>query len=174
MQNKELIRYIKEYQNHQTGVFNLIYNEYKKLLYHYGKKIGERDAVYDMTSFLAELLFNINVLKFKEDSSEDLHKYIAVCLRNKYYLMLKTGQNMICCGSELTADITEPPRDFDNSIFIKECLSLVTKTERKILILRYFYDYSDYEISEKLHISRQAVNKARNKAIEKIRKNYKD
>ena len=173
MKNLELIKLIDDYRKHKDKSFDDIYVHYKKLLYFYGGKIGDKDAVHELSAFLAEMLFKINILKFEKDNSDDLHRYIAVCLRNEYYAILKRKQNAKLSFSELTADIPEPHRNIDNSIFIRECLALVSDTQKKILVLRYFYDYSDYEISEKLHISRQAVNKARKKAIDKIRNFYK-
>ncbi len=41
--------------------------------------------------------------------------------------------------------------------------------QRTILEERYIKNYSDIEIANKLNISRQAVNKTKNKALENLR-----
>ena len=57
-----------------------------------------------------------------------------------------------------------------DKLFIYELLSLLTLREKEIINLRYFKEYSDIEISQKLRISRQAVNKTKNRAITKMKK----
>ncbi len=168
MCNREFIKLIEEYQNHETKNFNLIYNEFYKLLLLYGSRVGDSDSTQELSVFLVELLFEINISKFESDESEDIKKYIAVCLRNEYYAMLKRKHNRLSLYCELNCDIPEPEHDVESNLFVRQCLGMVNESQREILILRYFCDYSDSQIAEKLHISRQAVNKARNKAIEKI------
>ncbi|HBF3254028.1 TPA: glycosylating toxin sigma factor TcdR, partial [Clostridioides difficile] len=46
--------------------------------------------------------------------------------------------------------------------------------QRKVIFYKYLKGYSDREISVKLKISRQAVNKAKNRAFKKIKKDYEN
>ncbi|MBE6804969.1 MAG: sigma-70 family RNA polymerase sigma factor [Ruminococcaceae bacterium] len=169
MCNREFIKLIEEYQNHKTENFNLIYNEFYKLLLLYGSRIGDSDATQELSVFLVELLFKIDISKFKKDDSEDIKKYIAVCLRNEYYAILKRKHSRLNLYCELNCDIPEAEDDIESELFIRQCLQQVNDTQRKILILRYLCDFSDSQIAEKLHISRQAVNKARNKGLETLK-----
>ena len=41
--------------------------------------------------------------------------------------------------------------------------------QRDVILLRYYKDYSDREISEKLKISRQAVNRAKNRGLKRLK-----
>lgn len=169
MLNKQLLKLIEEYQNHRMENFHLIYEVFCKLIFTYGKQIGEKEASQDLSIFLVELLFKIDISKFEKDESDDLQRYIAVCLRNEYYAMLKRKQHMLTYYDELTYDIPENTYNPENALLIKDCLSNISENQRRILILRYFYDFSDSQIAEKLHISRQAVNKARKKGLETLK-----
>lgn len=169
MSNKELLKLIKEYQDHRMENFHLIYNTFNRLILLYASRIGEKESAQDLSEFLIELLFKMDISKFKSDDSQDVKRYIAVCLRNEYYSMLKKKQNQLSFCSEFTYDVSEITYDFESTLFIKECLANVTENQKTILILRYCYDLSDSQISKKLHISRQAVNKARKKGLETLR-----
>lgn len=169
MLNKELIKLIKEYQNHQMENFSLIYDTFYKLITMYAIKIGDKEAVQDLSGFLVELLFKIDISKFKEDDSEDIKKYIAVCLRNEYYAMLRQKAQPVFYSDELINLTSNITYNYEDTLLVQECLGIVTEYQRKILILRYCYDLSDSQIAEKLHISRQAVSKARKKGLETLK-----
>jgi len=61
------------------------------------------------------------------------------------------------------AYIQEFPADIEGMI------SNLTDTQRKIIIYRYKYCFSDTEISELLNISRQAVHRNRTKALDQLK-----
>ncbi len=48
---------------------------------------------------------------------------------------------------------------------MKEALNALPNREKTIIISRYIYGYRDGEIGQELKISRQAVHKARKKAL---------
>ncbi len=60
--------------------------------------------------------------------------------------------------------------DLHNSIFIKDLLSQVTELQKNILILKFIQNYSETEISNILDVSRQSVNRAKNRALVTLRK----
>lgn len=59
--------------------------------------------------------------------------------------------------------------DLENSYF--QCL---TNLQKKIIILKYIHGFSDQEIANSLCISRQAVNRAKNRGISIIKAIYED
>lgn len=170
MSNKELVGLIEEYQHHEMKNFPVIYGDFEKLLQMYGSRIGDCEAVQDLCDFFVELLFNIDLSKFEKDELDSLNRYIAVCIRNEYYLMLKRKPQYLYLSDELMRLIPAETAPFEEDLFLKQCLSVVSETQRTILTLRYCNDFSDAEIAEILHISRQAVNKNRKKGLETIRK----
>ncbi len=169
MCNIELVKLISEYQQHDMINFDTLYGTFNKLLLLYGNKLGTSDTAQDLVDFFIELLFKIDLSKFKKDQSDSLKRYIAVCIRNEYYSILKKSHEPIYLTDELLDILTTDIPSFEETVFLKECLSVVSNTQRTILILRYCNDFSDSEIAEMLHISRQAVNKNRRKGLEAIK-----
>ncbi len=60
----------------------------------------------------------------------------------------------------------------DQSDLENDCFLFLTEQQRKIIVYRYIYGYSIQEISDKLNVSRQAVNRTKNRAIKIIRSVY--
>ena len=77
--------------------FTLIFEEFKKLINFYGAKLCYEDAVPELTLFLIELLYEINLDRFPDDNQEDIHKYIAACIKNKYihFILLKKSNDFV-------------------------------------------------------------------------------
>ena len=86
MNNLELKRLIAEYQNYNMKAFILIHNNFSKLIYYYANRIGDDDAVQELNLFLVELLFKIDLEKFKDNDAFDLKNYIVACIRNQYIM----------------------------------------------------------------------------------------
>lgn len=71
--------------------FPLIFEEFKKLINFYGAKLGYEDAASELTLFLIEMLYEINLSKFPDDSGEDIQKYIVVSIKTNILLFLVKG-----------------------------------------------------------------------------------
>ena len=57
-------------------------------------------------------------------------------------------------------------------IELEQFCSFLTKLQKQILIAEYVYGYFDVELSRKLHTTRQAVNRTKNRAIDMLRNYY--
>ena len=70
--------------------------------------------------------------------------------------------------------VTIPQDDtlFEEAIELEQFCSSLTKLQKQILVAEYVYGYSDVELSRKLHTTRQAVNRTKNRAIDMLRKFY--
>lgn len=51
---------------------------------------------------------------------------------------------------------------------------VITEKQQYVLIKKYFYDYSDEKIAQELKVSRQAINKINNRALDNVYKYIKD
>ncbi len=173
MCNKELIALISEYQAHDTRNFEKLFAVFENLIYSYGKKQADSDAVQDLSDFFVELLFKIRLSKFENNDSDSLQRHIAVCIRNEHNRMCKIWSEHLPLNEELIETLTENGICNEDRLFLKECLAALTALQRKVLLLRYVSGYSDSEIADLLHISRQAVGRLRSRAIESIRKKFK-
>lgn len=59
--------------------------------------------------------------------------------------------------------------DFDRNIFISELLDSLPINQRKVIILKYIYEFSDTDIAKQLGVSRQAINSTKNRALKNLR-----
>lgn len=172
MCNSVLLRLIERFRLNDMEAFPLIYNEFQMLIHFYSGNIGEEDASQELTVFLLELLYELDISKFKPDTSQGLKRYIAVSLRNKYIAISKEKQKNEILLLQLYDDDIFYSDGGENNIFVKEILAKLSHKQRLIIIYKYIYNYSDAEISVLLNISRQAVNRLKNRGIENLRKFY--
>lgn len=148
-----------------------LFSEFEKLIRHFERKSDFEDAGEELTLFLLELIYSIDTDKFMPDSSEALSRYIAVSVRNQYISLSKKRQKYITEFNELFDSTGAYSLEPEKNIALKAGLLLLSERQRTAIILRYIYGYSDVEISSKLNISRQAVNRLETRGI-KILKNY--
>ena len=150
---------------------SLMYAEYIKLINFYSVIRGDEDANQELTVFLLELLYNVQLSKFNDDTSESLHRYIVVCIRNKYISLSKEKQinekniTLFYESQDKFSDYAE------TTVFLKDWLDRLSVKQRLIKIYRY---YSDAEIAQQLKISRQAVCRLKNRGLENLKKFYID
>lgn len=173
MCNNLLIVFIKKLRNGDMQSFSVIFEEFAVLIDYYSRKVGEEDTSQELTVFLLELLYDIELSKFSNDTGENLHKYIAVCLRNKYIAISKENQRNDSFISELYESDSFYLDNAEMTVFLKEWLDKLSIKQRMIIIYRYIYNYSDVEIAQLLGISRQAVCRLKNRGLENLKKFYK-
>lgn len=170
MQNcllKPLILKIKE---QDMAAFPLIFDEFKKLINFYGAKLGYEDAASELTLFLIELLYEINIARFPSNSDEDIHKYIAASIKNKYIALSRAKLKNTIFENELWEDCCGYTEDFDCRFCFTQGVSCLNSVQRKIIIYHYVYGYSIAEIAKLLGVTRQAVNRSKNQALVVLRR----
>ena len=128
------------------------------LIRYYSKKLKSETAEQD----LLEFLYFLCCRKVKPPND----KYIAVCIRNEYIKLSKD----IFIFSQFPKEIGDNSTDLDQKIDIKISLTKLTKNEKTVIILHFYYGFSIVEIAESFNISRQRVNKIKNVALKKLRK----
>lgn len=172
MTNREIIPLIYGYQNNAMKGFDVLYSAFYQLLVHYGRKIDGEDTVQELTIFLMELLFDIKTERFYLDDSNSLQRYIAVCIRNKYIALSNQRQEINNYFEELYDWLSTNDGNLDDKIMLRAAISLLSKQQRSVILLKYFYNYTDVEIAAYLHITRQAVNRLKNRALSTMKKYF--
>lgn len=172
MNNITLKNLIERFQKQDMSVFNSIYGAFKGLILLYANRIDEDDTVQELTMFLIELLYTVDLDVFNSDDSDGLKRYIAVALRNKYinlYKLNKKYRNVydVLYGKEMSVF-----DDVESKLYIDEAMQYLSEKQRLIILYKYIYNYSDIEIALMLDISRQAVNRLKNRALKALRKAY--
>ena len=171
MNNKEIIKTVREIRNGDMSNFQAIYDAFSRLINCYGRRISE-DGREDLTLYFIELLYSVDINKFSPDDSSALNMYIAVSLRNYYITLSQKAQKALrFCNALLEEDakyIFEP----EDALSLKDGFLKLSERQRTVLTYRYFYGFSDREISNLLCISRQAVHQLELRAIAVLKEYY--
>lgn len=140
------------------------------------KKTEKEDAEQNMTVAFIIIVKNIELDKFDyHDSDKYLLSYIQKAMYT-HFLDLARRQDVF-----FVTDIDEgiQQESIDDSLSpegkaeLREMLSSLTKMQREVILDKYLYGYSDVEIAKQLHITRQAVNRTKNRAIQTLKEKYK-
>ena len=172
MSNCILKLYIKSFKNQKTEVFPKILGIFKTLINYYAKRLECDDGQQELILFFVELLFSIDTEKFESDSSNSLARYIAVAIRNKYIELSKSYARYQKLNMKLFENRFGLENEIEAQFETNEMLKFLSLKQRRVIICKYFYNYSDAEISELMGISRQAVNNLKNRALETLRQFY--
>lgn len=172
MYNCTLKKLILSFRLQESGAFEMIYDEFKDLIYYYARKQRNEDIIGELTLSLIELLYRIDLNRFYSDKSEDIKKYITVAIKNKYISILRKQMK----ESIMLSDFPEEDFVYDSQmnmyVDMNEAFDGLTNRQKRIIICKYIYCLSDVQISEILKISRQAVNRLKNRAIKVLKEYY--
>lgn len=171
MENSCLITLIEKFRKQDMSVFAVIFSEFEKLIYYYSHRGDKEEVFQELTVFLVELLYKLNLSEFKRDRTDTLKRYIAVSIRNRYLSEMRKGSK-ISREYVLMDEYTGSLCDLLTAEILKEALSTLSEKQQKVIVYKYIYGYSDAEIGNVLNISRQSVNSLKNRAIERLREYY--
>lgn len=149
---------------------------FEKLLKKYARQLGTEDAYEDLRLYFFELITKLKGKDICSDNDGYIVSYIAKSLKNQYILMSKQRNTY---KVDPFSDISEEQMIYieqlaasddqaDISIYFPSYNKL-TEKEETILHLFFVNEYSIEVIAKHLNISRQAVNQAKNRALNKIR-----
>ena len=171
MTNNNLYMQIKEFQRNNMEIFPQIFSQFERLIYTYSARIDYEDAFQELTVFLVELLYKIDLKRLKD--SIDLKKYIAVSIRNKYIHISRERQKLLLEQNQYFEMGIEY---FDPAVkeILKSAIKNLSKNQQKTIIYKYIYCYSDAEIADELEITRQAVNRTKNRALNSLRAYFEE
>ena len=172
MENLKLKKLILDFRKGEIYSFPIIYDVFKRLIDYYSKKARDEDATQELMIFLMELLYDIDLSKFEDNEKDNLKRYIAVALGHKYIDIIKENKNTQNKFYEIFEYDLFYYDDTESNIYVKGLLENLSPRQRVIILYKYIYNYSDIEISCILGISRQAVNRLKNRALNTLRKLY--
>ena len=115
-----------------------------------------------------QLIHKIDLEEMRSREDKYLLGYIATAMKNRCFDLRNKYYREKSCEQALD-DMVSLPQDM---IELEQFCSFLTKLQKQILIAEYVYGYSDAEFSRKLHTTRQAVNRTKNRAIDMLRNFY--
>ena len=169
MRNRYLKPIIEKFKKQDMSVFEIIYGEFQKLIKFYSRKLCYDDAAGDLTLFFIELLYQIDLKKFYSDDSVSIKKYIAVCIRNQYIALSKKWDSYRKISNKLYENIDGYLPDFEERFSLIESMDILSEKQKMIIIYKYIYGYSNFEIAVLLGVSCQAVNQLKNRALSNLK-----
>ncbi|WP_312091557.1 RNA polymerase sigma factor [Aminipila sp.] len=147
--------------------------KFQLLIKKFARQLNYDCAETDLIIYLLEFTKKLDTKKIQNYSEGELVNYIVRLLRNKkidIYRKNNLALEEVHTEKEIS---TEAVPGFEEQICLKELLDMLSDKHKKVIIAKYIYGYSDAEIGTSLGISRQAVNKLKNKALEQLRTQMK-
>ncbi len=142
-------------------------NDFNPLIEKYSRKLNYSEAKTDLIICLIVTIIKIR----RVDNIGQIVNYITKSIKHEYIRLSKKRQEYLRheCQSENIFVSEENYFDPDLSIDVKNAISILTDYQKKIIILKYYYGYSDSEIALLLQVTRQAINKAKRNSLNKMR-----
>ncbi|MCY6355391.1 RNA polymerase sigma factor [Clostridium sp. ZS2-4] len=168
-----LYEIIENIQNGDTEKILDIINKFKPLIKKFSRKLIYEEAETDLTISFIEMIQTMNLNNFTSENEGKIINYINSVIRNKHidlfrkYVLRRTEE--VELNLDILIDYTN--NSIEDSILIEDLLNRLPKIQKTVLKEKFIKDHSDIEISQKLNISRQAVNKTKNRALKTLR-NY--
>ncbi|MBD8045814.1 RNA polymerase sigma factor [Clostridium faecium] len=172
--NDSLYELLRKCKTRDSKYILEIINKFNPLIKKYSYLLNYDDAEQDLIVALIEITYKLPLNKIPTKCPDKyIVSYIHSALKNKYIYLSKKRSILLKQSDELDLNIYEgsiTSQDLYNYVFVKDLLSQVTELQRTILILKFIKNYSETEISNILDISRQSVNKAKNRALVTLKK----
>lgn len=176
--NEEIYLLIHQYKNNKddNSLLTLL-DIFRPLIKKYSRKLNYDGAESDLIIYFIELL-NKMPLNSSMNKNKYILSYINISIKNHYIKLSKYYHQIFDKETELNLEITSdiltnnnPYSNLENKLLLNLALSILPYNQKKIIIDKFFNEKSDVQISGELNISRQAVNKTKNKALNNMR-NY--
>lgn len=142
-----------------------IYNKFLPLIRNFSKKSGYEEAETDLTIHLLEFIKKLNIDRLKSVDDGTLVNYISISMNNKYNSLLKNAIihkiETICLDEQVIMN-NDCYEGLDISDLYIQMKSL-NKLQKKIIVGKYIYNYTDNELANMFRLSRQTIQVIKSK-----------
>jgi len=176
--NFSLLEIVERAQKGDSEAMMILLNQFEPILNKHAKKLplDYEDARQEIILAFIELIKIWKLSVLSDNSNGTIIAYITKSMRNSY---IRISKKVKLAFVELPLDIEFKQEHqkkhaiSDSYDFYKEEI-MTALSERELLVFRlhYLQDFPIEEIARMLNISRQAVNKTKNKAVDKLREFY--
>lgn len=166
-----MLNLISNAQNGDKDALAELLAKFKPLLRKLSKELKYEEAESDLIIYFIKMIKNLELdgINYTGQAVNYIykamnHKKIDLFrknIKNDFQEEVKLNLNFVAAKTN---------HNLEHKILLKKLLSSKTTNLQKIILKKKFIEgYSEKEIGEKLNISRQAVNRAKNRALNKIR-----
>ncbi|WP_099191015.1 RNA polymerase sigma factor [Tepidibacter mesophilus] len=169
--NESIRALVKKSKDKDKEALTQIINKFKGTIKKFSKQLEYEEAEIDLIIGVIETIGKIKLSNLELKNEGAITNYIYNSIKNKRTELYRKHVKGISKELEINLEITEDKTNYqlEDKIFIDNLLNLLTDIQRIILVEKFLKGYSDLEISNKLHISRQAVNKSKNRALKRLK-----
>lgn len=167
-----MVNSIEKAKNGDKNSMELLINKFDPILNSLSYKLEYDCAKSDLTIFFIKLIYSIKLNIIVDLSEGALINYIKTSFYREYYRLSKAKvKNEIHQKNDLHIWVSDYNK-IEYKIFLDELIlkKVINQKQKYVLIKKYYYDFTDKEISNELDISRQAISKIHKKAIYNIKK----
>lgn len=173
--NCELCQMIERSQHGDKESTMKLVERFSPLLRKYARKADVEDSFEELQCRFLELLADIDIQKLNCRTDSVIIKYVNQTLFHQYIAISKKSKTPLCTYIDDLSDYN--PFEYDlrlseadeyRSLLLIDMQNVLTSVEYRTLISLYILQYSVSETSNKLGISRQAVNQTKHRALKKL------
>ncbi|WP_313340751.1 sigma-70 family RNA polymerase sigma factor [Sedimentibacter sp.] len=148
-----------------------LYDKFLPKIKKCGRNLNYETAETDIVILFLEFIKNTDFSALNSKCDGVVVNYTNKFFINAYLNLLKTHKSKIqyVYLDDENTFINDVPYYDEIDDLENAYLSYLTELQKKIIILKYVYGYSDNEIANSLRISRQAVNRAKNRGLNAIK-----
>ena len=182
MEINHICKQIELAKENKADAFENLLNEFSPLFKKYAFYLEYDDAFYDIQLDFIELILKINIYDFWNKPGQYILSYIKKSMYHAYIKESKKAEEYRCAQVDLRGamedpeafmDTLNPTHDEYTALLITDLKKSLSDKEFQVIYNHYFLQYSISEISIKIHISRQTVNKVKMTALKKLKKEVK-
>lgn len=171
-----LFQLIKKSQDGNQNCTLEIIKKFSPLINKYSRKLNYDGSETDLIICILETVLHIPILKDSNMKREEcIINYIHISVKRQYIRLSKKYNVIYNKEIELNTDIIgvySIENDLNNHLIINQLLDKLPFLQLSIIKDIYLNDISESYIANKLNISRQAVNRTKNRALNSLKKTY--
>lgn len=156
----------------EEALTNLIFI-FEPAINKFSRQLGYDCAKTDLNIFLIEFIKKVNLNKFDPKADGKIFNYIYNSIKNKKInLFNKNIKNKIDTLPIKLEYIKSYDPSIESEILISEFWKFLTKYQQIIIKKKFFEGFSDMEIAQDLNVSRQSINRCKNRAFNRIKEQF--
>ncbi|MEW4328798.1 sigma factor-like helix-turn-helix DNA-binding protein [Rossellomorea marisflavi] len=168
----KLYELVKEVKNGDEKRSMELLEVFNPLINKYGRLLNGEDTRQDLRFHLLQTTKRLSIQQFKVKSDKVIFSYLAKTVKYEFIRLSKINRKKINFEQSLEIVDYDDAKNLNSEIELYEMMDVLSKQESFIIECLYIHCLSATELAQYMKISRQAVNQAKNRALEKIKRLY--
>lgn len=172
-----LCEWIKAAQAGDKESINKLIEKFQPLLRKYAYKLSYEDAYEDLLLYFIELILSLKSSILSNTNDARLVSYISKGVQNQYCHFIKkyidsknelqfsqlSEEQLHCIQQNLSTE------DKETTLPFEILNTILTPKETTTILAIYYYGYTSAELAKRYHLTRQAVNQLKQRALKKLK-----